>query len=54
VEDDPEWFKALFIRKGSLAQMVFADVNFEHIQLNKESIWFGSGKTGDTHHLIQV
>ncbi len=39
---DAEWLKALPVGNGTLAAMVFGDVNHERIQLNEMTLWSGS------------
>lgn len=45
--NNPEWLNALPIGNGSFGAMVYGDVNFEHIQLNEETMWSGSPSEND-------
>lgn len=39
---DWDWNKALPIGNGKLGAMIYGEGNFEHFQLNEDSVWFGA------------
>jgi alpha-L-fucosidase 2 len=46
------WDRALPIGSGRLGAMIFGDPVHEHLQLNEESIWYGSGQNRINPHAL--